>query len=249
MGMTVGSRVSVMKAAPKVTGRPPSLTLTDVLDAAIDMGLGGVSMRELAARLGVATATIYNYVESRDDLVSLAARRQVERFRFDDVGGDWRDLIRGHVRRFFNLCSAEPQLVMQHMQGLVAPDVNLDYLDSLLAALVKRGFTVSEAYRLYSSANFVVLGAIVRAAHVGALKELGQSHGRTVKRSMAVRTSDELSFLRACEDYADDARAFAWEETIERVIDSFARDRGPVDRRATQEPRADRKPKKNAPKS
>jgi AcrR family transcriptional regulator len=213
-----------MAPAPKVNGRPRSLTLDDVLDTAIEMGIGSISMTALAARLNVATATIYNYVTSRDELVRLAARRQVDWLRFDDIGGDWAELMRGHARRFFDYYFAEPQMIVQHMHGLISPDVNLDYLDALLAALVKRGFSIAAAYRLYTGTNFIVAGAIVRAAHVRSLQQRRQSPGRIVKQSLAARAADDLPYLRACNEAIGDAYEFAWEEVLERLLESFAKD-------------------------
>ncbi len=207
-------------------GRPRSLTLDDILDTAIDMGLGGISMTALAAKLGVGTATIYTYVANRDDLVRLAAARHAKRPRLDDLGEHWTDLIRGHAKRMFELCSTEPQLVIQHMQGLLGPDMHVDYLDSMLAALTRRGFTVPEAYRLYSAVNAVVFGAAVRAAYLKAVKAKGHGHEGAVRRILAERALDELTHVRACPDFADDDRAFAFEDPLERVIASFAEERG-----------------------
>jgi AcrR family transcriptional regulator len=208
----------------RTAGRPRSLVLEDVLDAAIELGLGGISMTALAARLGVGTATIYTYVASRDELVRLAALRQAKRPRLDDLGGDWSDLVRGHAGRFFDLWSVEPQLMLQHMQGLIGPDAQFDYLESFLAALVRRGFTVAAGYRLYVTVNAVVHGAVVRAVHLRALKEQGRPYEDAVRLGLAQRRLDELPHLRACTYLGHDDRAFPFEDMLERVIESFDRE-------------------------
>jgi AcrR family transcriptional regulator len=211
-----------MKPKPKINGRPRALTLADLLEAAIDLGLNGISMTALAGKLNVAPATIYNYVASREELLRLAAQRQVERLRFDDAGDDWQDLIRAHARRFFEHYFAEPQMIIQHMQGLISPEVNFDYLDALLAALVKRGFSVDTAYQLYTAANFIVGGAIVRAAHVRTLHARGESPGEIVQRSLAARAPDALPYLRACTQATQDDHGLVWQALLERLIASFA---------------------------
>lgn len=216
----------VVPLPQRSAGRPRSLTLDNVLDAAIDLGLGGISMAAVAARLGVGTATIYNYVASRDDLVRLAAARQAEHFRFDDLGEHWSDVVRGHAKRFFDFCLAEPQLIVQHMQGQIGPEIQVAYLEAFLAALVARGFTVSNAYHLFSAVNTVIIGAVVRQSYVRAMKAVGHGHEGAVRRSLAERGLQELPHLRACEDFADEARAFSYEGTLERVIRSFAEELG-----------------------
>jgi AcrR family transcriptional regulator len=211
----------------RTAGRPRSLMLDDVLDAAIDLGLGGISMSALAAKLGVGAATIYTYVASRDELVRLAAVRQAKRPRFDDLGEHWSDLVRGHAGRFFDLWSVEPQLMLQHMQGLIGPDAQFDYLESFLVALVRRGFTVDAGYRLYVTVNAVVHGAVVRAAHLRALKEQGRPYEDVVRLGLAQRRLDELPHLRACTNLGRDDRAFPFGDMLERVIESFARELAP----------------------
>jgi AcrR family transcriptional regulator len=72
-------------ARKATTGRPPRLTVDQVVAAGIAIadadGLAAASMAQVAARLGVATMTLYTYVPSRAELVELmvdevlAARR------------------------------------------------------------------------------------------------------------------------------------------------------------------------------
>jgi AcrR family transcriptional regulator len=213
-------------ASPKQrsAGRPRSLTLEDVLDAVIDMGFEGLSMTALATKLGVGIATIYTYVANRDELVRLAATHYSKRRRLDDLGQDWRDLIRDHASRTFEFCAAQPQLIAQHMQGLMLPDAHLDYTESMLAALVRRGFTVSAAYRLYSSINGIVFGAVVREAYVRSAAAAGYGHEGAVRRLLAERRLDELPRVRDCTDFADASKAFPWKDTVERIIESYERE-------------------------
>lgn len=61
-------------ASPR-RGRPPKVSVDEVVDAAIDLadrdGLAALSMRTLAEHLGVGAMTLYSYVASRDDLIVL----------------------------------------------------------------------------------------------------------------------------------------------------------------------------------
>jgi AcrR family transcriptional regulator len=218
-----------MKPVAKTAGRPRSLTLDNILDAAIELGLGGISMAAVAAKLGVGTATIYTYVSNRADLIRLTAVRQGKRPQFDDLGEHWSDLVRRHAHRFYELGAAEPELIVQHMQGLIGPEVQIDYLESFLAALVRRGFSVSEAYELFATVNTVVHGAVVRSSYTRALHAQGRDHDVAVRVSLASRRMDELPHVRACDDFLDQASLHSFEGTLERLIESFERERGPRD--------------------
>jgi AcrR family transcriptional regulator len=213
-------------AVPRPVGRPRSLTLNDILDTVIELGLTRLNIQEVAAKLGVGTATIYNYVKSRDELLRLAAVAQASRPHLDDLGEHWSDLVRSFADGLFEMCSAEPQLIIQGMHGAMGPEIQLDALESFLAAMARRGWIISESYRIFSSVNNIVIGAVVRSAYVRAMQASGRSHADAVRRSLAERRLEELPNVRACEEFADEARAFSFHEILERIIQSFANDRG-----------------------
>jgi AcrR family transcriptional regulator len=230
-----------LKTPTRTVGRPRALTLDEILDAAIAMGLTGLSMPALAAKLGIGTATLYNYVANRDELLRAAAIKQTRKPALDDLGQDWRTLIRTHAMRFFEFWSSEPQLLIQHMQGAMGPEVLVDYVESFLTALQRRGFTVENAYRIYSATNTVVMGTVVRACYLKAMRAKGPGHGAIVRRCLQERPADELPNLRTCSDFADDDRLYDFEATLEHVLDGFAAEFG--DGASPKEPK---KPKRTA---
>jgi AcrR family transcriptional regulator len=66
--------VATTRTKPR-PGRPPKITRQDVVDAAVALadqdGLAAVSIRGVAARLGVAPMTLYGHVTGADELVDL----------------------------------------------------------------------------------------------------------------------------------------------------------------------------------
>jgi AcrR family transcriptional regulator len=223
--MTKKAVMTIAKSA-RAVGRPRALTLNEILDAANAMGLSGISMPALAAKLGIGTATLYNYVTNRDDLLRRAAVRQSRLRRLDDLDQDWRSLVRTHARQFFAFCSAEPQIIIQHMHGTVGPDAVIDYLDTFLMSMARRGFAPDDAYRIYSAVNNVVLGAVVRQAYVKASAGTGVGHAEAVRRCLRERDRKDLSYVRACTAFADVKRAYDFEDALARMIDSFVAEFG-----------------------
>lgn len=75
-------------------GRPPKVTVDEVVDAAIEVadadGLEALSMRALADRLGVGAMSLYTYVASRDDLVVLMVDQVYGRAPLEPLTGDLR---------------------------------------------------------------------------------------------------------------------------------------------------------------
>lgn len=80
-------------AAPR-RGRPPKVSVDEVIDAAIELadrdGLDALSMRGLAEHVGVGVMSLYTYVAGRDDLVVLMVDQVYGRAPLQPMAGDLR---------------------------------------------------------------------------------------------------------------------------------------------------------------
>jgi AcrR family transcriptional regulator len=74
-------------------GRPAERSRSEVTAAAIALadreGLPAVSMRRVAAELGTGAASLYRYVDSRDDLLDLMIDEMAAGYRLPEPGGPW----------------------------------------------------------------------------------------------------------------------------------------------------------------
>ena len=83
-------------------GPAPSLSREEITAAAVTLadtqGIEAVSMRALAIELGVGAASLYRYVDRKDELIDL----MVDAVMGDDLqfelGGDWREDLRSFAR-------------------------------------------------------------------------------------------------------------------------------------------------------
>ena len=223
--MSAQDTLASVQAGRRRAGRPRALTLDQILQAALDLGLIGISMPVLAAKLGISTATLYNYVVNRDDLLQQASLRLARGLELFDQGEDWRALVRNHADNFRRFWGAQPALFQQYMQGLLGPDMLLDYTEAFLKAMAAHGFKPEVAYRMWAAVNTFVLGTLARDSYMKWLSEKGSGHAIAVRQSLHERDDDELPNLRRCADYADDRLAFDFEDTINRLIESFADER------------------------
>jgi TetR/AcrR family transcriptional regulator, tetracycline repressor protein len=88
---------------PRGRGRPPSLSESDVVDAALDLtrevGLENLSMRALARELAVPPMTIYNYVPNKEALHGLVVNHILREIRVPGAdGGTWEERLRQLLR-------------------------------------------------------------------------------------------------------------------------------------------------------
>lgn len=74
-------------------GRPPRRSRAEITDAAIAIadreGLNAVSMRRVAAGLGTGAASLYRYLDSREDLLDLMTDATGAEYSFRAPAGDW----------------------------------------------------------------------------------------------------------------------------------------------------------------
>lgn len=100
-------------------------TTTEILAAAWDLsrehGLAGLSLRDLAARVGMRAPSLYSYFDSKHAIYDAMFRQgyqQLGQHMADlaDVRPVTRDLIKAGSRRWFEFCTADPvryQLLFQ----------------------------------------------------------------------------------------------------------------------------------------
>lgn len=81
-----------MPSAPaRRRGRPATIDQARIVDAAIELGIDGLTMQALAYRLGVTTPALYTHVANRDEVVRLVAEALRTRMRdFAPETDDWR---------------------------------------------------------------------------------------------------------------------------------------------------------------
>jgi AcrR family transcriptional regulator len=155
----------------RTSGRPRTLTLDAILDAACEIGLDRIDMALVAARLGTGVATLYGYVDSKNHLVHLAAERLRGRDRIEDRGQSWQDVLRDHAAMLFALLCEWPRLVQHMMDGEVGDVSDLENADAVLKLLVGRGLPAKKSLALYYAVNQLVIGAVVGSRYRQALAQ------------------------------------------------------------------------------
>jgi TetR/AcrR family transcriptional regulator, tetracycline repressor protein len=123
--------------------RRRTLTRDAVLDAALVLadegGLGAVSMRRLASRLGVEAMSLYNHVTGKAELLDGMASRVFEAIALPEASLPWDERVRALIRGCYAAMRAHPAVV----RALVAEAANprsagalsvIDVFGSVLAA-------------------------------------------------------------------------------------------------------------------
>lgn len=172
--------------------RPKSLTSDEIAAAAIAVldrgGDDALSIRAVAAELGMGTMSLYRYFESREQLEGLVVdlvfgQLNTSRRR----ASSWDDRVCELLARFRTTVSKHPAVVPLLLTHRFTSDAALPWAEAVLEALADGGFEGrqrSEAFRLLSA---YTVGAI-QAEHLGPMPG---RHGELA----ADRHGDEYPYL------------------------------------------------------
>lgn len=123
-------------------------------------GLDGLSMRRLAAELGVRAPSLYGHVASKDELLHSVANdvmMQVDVSAF--VSGDWRLGLRVWARSYRAALATHPNLVPFLAYGPARREASLRAADAVHGGLVGAGWPPRYATMIGASTKYLVVGA------------------------------------------------------------------------------------------
>lgn len=156
-------------------GPKPRLTVDDIAASAITIadaeGLGALSMRRVAAELGVTAMSLYGYVPSKAELIDVLIDRVIGEIAMpDDLPGGWRSKLEHVARQNWQLSLRHPWLLqVATSRPVLGPNMIAKY-DYELRAVAGIGLTAVEMDLVIWFVTDYVHGAArnaVEAAQVG----------------------------------------------------------------------------------
>jgi AcrR family transcriptional regulator len=123
-------------------------------------GLDGLSMRKLAAELGVRAPSLYGHVASKDDLLHSVANEVMTRVDTSAfASGDWRSGLRVWARSYREALATHPNLVPFLAYGPARREASLKVADAVHGGLVGAGWPPRYATMIGASTKYLVVGA------------------------------------------------------------------------------------------
>ncbi len=181
---------------PKV-GRPPRISRQMIAEAAHELGLGGLTLRAVADRLGVSIAALYHHVSGKDELMRLAAEHSAAKVPLpQDRGQHWAVWLYEWAAYNRDAFVTEPGLLTQYVEGAISTESIAARVEVILGVLVRQGFTVVEASTAYDLVSSLGLGMAVSTLRTRRATEDGLApHGLPADLA-AVAGAGELPHVR-----------------------------------------------------
>lgn len=146
----------------RVQGRHAGLTRDQVLEAAVRLadrdGVASLSMRKLAAELGVEAMTLYHHVRNKQGLEDAIVEHVLaEALRPPRGGAPWQEVVAAHADELHRGLTRHPGAVILFATRPAVTPATLVVLESLLRVLHDAGFAPRTALHLvYAVASAVV---------------------------------------------------------------------------------------------
>ena len=198
-------------------------TREDVARAALELadaeGVDALSMRRLAATVGVGTMTLYGYFRNKGELLDAlvdAAVEDAEELRTD---GPWRDRLRDAVMTGRRSMLRHPALVELRFRRPVLRPEALRFAETIMVILTGAGLPRDEAARGFRLL-FTFLFGYAALSPAGA----EETAGRSARSALAALPPERYPALTAAVEEA--AAAMGGEETfafgLDLILDGLA---------------------------
>jgi len=159
-------------APPGRTGRPPRTSRPQILDAARRIierdGWEKLTIRRLAAEVGVGTMTLYHHVRDREDLLIQLINDLAGRLPPPDPSGTPRDRVVAAALAMHDALAAWPWAAeVLTTDGFLSrlDEPALRVVEAIVAGAVDHGCTPEQAVQLYRSIWYYTVGEILVRAN------------------------------------------------------------------------------------
>lgn len=148
------------------TKRRPSLSRERVVRAALALvdreGMDALTMRAVAAELGVEAMSLYRHIRDREALVEGIVALILDEIEVPPPGTPWRDAMtrRAHATRRVFLEHPAAAILVQSCSTLTPS--RLAYSDAVVGLLFADGFTASQAYKAFLTIDSYVFGFLLQ---------------------------------------------------------------------------------------
>lgn len=135
--------------------------LQSALDLVNDRGLDGLTMRAIAAELGVEAPSLYKHIQGKDDILDGLCELVYLQVSFDEHPEDWRDRLRTYSRAFRNALLSNRAVVPLIATRPVTTERSILVVEAALSQFAALGFQPESARRLLNVTVAMVIGQVL----------------------------------------------------------------------------------------
>jgi TetR/AcrR family tetracycline transcriptional repressor len=155
-------------------GKPPVLTEDEIVDAALNVirneGLDALSMRRLSRELGRSAMAAYWYVEDKQQLMNLVAKKMLAEVPLPDPeSGTWEEQLREVVAAIDAKLREHPGIAEILLQRMLSTDRRL--MNGIFEILISAGFEGPDIFLSYAMIHTYLFGRYQVVLHADELPD------------------------------------------------------------------------------
>lgn len=190
----------------------PPLSSDRIVTTARDMadrdGLEAVTLRRLAAELGVHVTSLYNHVPTRDAILDGIIELLVSEADLPMTVRNWEEWVRQFVAAIGAIAVAHPGAFTVFEQRPVQGEGPLTSAEVALAAFARAGLSSREAYGAIKATAYVAMA-------IGIERALG-ARGHTASTPLEPLPPERFPYVRALDEVDDPENAWAF--SVETLV-------------------------------
>jgi AcrR family transcriptional regulator len=169
-----------------------------IAEAAHDLGLERLTLKDVADHLEVSVAALYHHVAGKDDLLRLAAEYSATKVPLpEDHGQHWALWLLEWATYIRDAFLAQPGLLAQYQEGAISAEAIAGNIDSTLGLLVRQGFSITEAHAAYELVTSCALGTAVSGIREREAVDAGRTLAAQYEELLAESEARELPYLHS----------------------------------------------------
>ncbi len=158
----MGERRAGRSAKPKRAPLSRERVVTTAMALADEKGDAGVTMRAIAAQLGVEAMSLYNHVAGREDLLDGMVDAVFGEIDLPTPGMDWKEAMRERAASARTALRRHPWAVGLMDSRTGSGPSTLRHHDAVLGALRAGGFSVALTARAFSAIDSYIYGFVIQ---------------------------------------------------------------------------------------
>ncbi len=149
-------------------GKPPALTEEEIVEAALTVirseGVDALSMRRLSRELGRSAMAAYWYVDDKQQLLDLVARKLLSEVPLPDPAADsWETRLREVIAAIHDKLRQYPGMAEILLQRMLSTDRRL--MNGMMEILISAGFSGADVFLAYAMIHTYLFGRYEVAMH------------------------------------------------------------------------------------
>lgn len=203
------------------------MTLDQIAEATLALGLDQATVRTVAEALGMSTPGLYHYVRIREDLVDIAAAYTLRLQPLPDPKNNtWRSWLAIHARQIYDTLVTQPAFLSYMISGPAYASARLQQLEQVLEILTGFGFGLEEANVAYVQVISAASGAASYVARDRAVEAAGHTHHTELKQAASELGEGALPLVRRLFSTPIPRGAAVFESVLNALLDGIALQRG-----------------------